>query len=795
MIINVKAGSSTDVGNYLTNRDLEAFTIIEGNAEKFDYICEKTLESNSKKKISHYSFVLSFKEEHLTKDDLLNYYMQFKEKMFINYEPSELEILSVIHWDDNKPHIHCVVVNSSQLDNDRDLRLFRGYPDFSRVEAIQEVINYENDLASVFDSHNLLSLTQEQKRRDWRVKKREVQYYEVFDDIVYKKIDKILKDPMIVSFDKFINEIEKDFGKTIIVNTNKLNKDGFNESSLMKESRLVLTEKFTSKKENYTFNSKLFDEKWFEKNILKIKTALINNTEVSDIKFKIKKKSYKEQIKIFNETTKKHELHLLDRRVGKKYTSNNIDKIFKENIEKINKFNLNTINKNMFESQIEKLLFAADEKNLKYFIENINIKKYKIIDNAIEYSKDNTKFYIYNDNLIKLYTNQKKVSSGNKKNHLKLEEELSSYLESIKSNKAKAKIREILEELFYIHRIKNKEELLKLFKKFNLNLNRVGYDSQNGNYLTIEYNQNKVRIYNDVIHNICKENHIEGSYIEKRDQTINGSLKDEFISNYIKSVYFEINQKGQFINSINGYKLNKSDDIIDAYFSIAKDNNINQSDSLFQYKNHKYNDYEQIEYKMNEGSFKIHKTLDKVKTAKNIADMYYLKGVKDISIDNMDNEVLEAFINRIKEKNYNITIWDKQNKLVFINKNIQKEHTKELSETEIEFITKETHKKLNSDGGLNKIMEFVNKLENIDINKKSDVELFRKIMKEINKNNRNSLEAICLTQGININRVGYDNVKGDYVTFEYKGKKISVYDSNVVENATELNGKETLLSL
>lgn len=790
MIVSVKAGSSIDVGKYLTDRDLAAFTIIEGNAEKFDYLCEKSLIENNRKKISHYSFVLSFKEEHLTKDDLLNYYMQFKEKMFCNYEPSELEILSVIHWDDNKPHIHCVVINSSQIDNNRDLRLFRGYPDFSRVESIQEIINYENDLASVFDSHNLLSLTQEQKRRDWKVKKREVPYYEVFDDVVYKKIDEILKDDMIVSYDRFINEIEKNFGKTVIVNTNKLNKDGFNEANLLKESKLVLTEKFTSKNENYSFNSKLFDKTWFNKNILKIKTALINNINASDIKYKIKKKTYKEQLQTFETTNKKHEEHIFSRKVGKKFTTSNIDKIFETNLEKINRFNLTELNKSIFESQVEKLLFAANKKNLLYFIENLNIKKFKITNDSIEYTKGNQKFSIFNEDLINIYKN--KVSSGNKNNSKKLEQELISFLENLKSNKAKAKVRESIEELFYIYKIKNHNEFIELLKKFNIKINKIGFDSQNGNYITIDFNNNKVRLYNDVIYNICKEND-DTSYNNKRDIIINDTLKDTFLSNYIKSVYLEINQKNDFINTVNGYRLYKSDDVINCYFSIAKNNDSSDVNSPFTYKNHPYNDYEQVDYKMNTNTFKVHKTLDKTKTANNIADMYHLKGIKNISIDNMDSELLEAFIKRIKEKNYNITIWNESNQLIFINKDLKNDDL--LSKVEINSIAKKTHEKLKEEGGIDKIMTYIDKLEKIDINKKNDLELFRKIMKEINKNNRNSLEAICLTQGINIIRVGHDNTKGDYATFEFKGKKISVYDTNVVEHLSELNSNETLLSL
>ena len=58
MIINTRASTSVDVGRYLTKRENRAYTIIEGNAKRFDSICENTLNNNARKKNSHYSFVL-----------------------------------------------------------------------------------------------------------------------------------------------------------------------------------------------------------------------------------------------------------------------------------------------------------------------------------------------------------------------------------------------------------------------------------------------------------------------------------------------------------------------------------------------------------------------------------------------------------------------------------------------------------------------------------------------------------------------------------------------------------------
>ena len=75
MIINVRASSSVDFGKYLTDREQSAFTIIEGNAQRIDSIAEAMLPANPKKNISHYSYVLSFKEKNLTKEEIISLYL------------------------------------------------------------------------------------------------------------------------------------------------------------------------------------------------------------------------------------------------------------------------------------------------------------------------------------------------------------------------------------------------------------------------------------------------------------------------------------------------------------------------------------------------------------------------------------------------------------------------------------------------------------------------------------------------------------------------------------------------
>lgn len=789
MIINVKASSSVNAGEYLTDREKEAYTIIEGDSDRFDYICSSTLENNKKKKISHYSYVLSFEEEHLTKDNLINYYMQFKEKMFSNYNIAELEVLAVIHFDDNKPHIHCTVVNSSQIDNDRDLRLYRGYPDFSRIESIQETINYNNDLTSVFDNYNLLSLTAEQKKRDWQVKKRDISYYGVFDDIVHKEIEDILKQDLIIDYDKFINKLELKFGKTEVINFNKSNTKEVDKTTFLKESKLVLKDHVTVDNENYTFPSKLFDRNWFNKNIVELKTNLLKKN-LKQIKYQIPKKSLASQNRILKETTSKHENHIYSRKVGNKYLKDHFDFMFENNLNNLESIKKNELNMPILEEKYERLLSDADDKNLKKFIERIDIDKYSVLEDHIEYNKDNFKFRIYNNKLIETY--KKKHTTNNSNNKELLEEQLSLHLKTLKSNKSKAKARLALEELFYKNKIKSKEEFEFLLNTFKIKISKAGTDKTKGSYLTLESNRQKFRIYNNIIYNLAFEQ--DANYKIKRDKEIKNELKDKFLNNYIASVYLELhkNNKYNWTNSVNDYRLKKSNDIIDSYFEISKKDSDLKNHSLFRYKNHKFNDFEQVEYSNIKGSLTVKKSLNKKQSGKNIADLYFAKGTKNIQINkDMDKELLEGFIERVKEKKYDINVLDSNDNFIYIN-NFEKE--KEMSQSEIDYNAKEVFNRLEKDGGVDKILNHINTLDNLDFKTKEDLDTFRKIMKDLNRTNKNSLESILTTVGINVVRVGRDNIKGDYATFEYKDKKIAVYDKNVVSNVRQIDSSEVVLT-
>ncbi|MDD5373291.1 MAG: hypothetical protein PHO62_07705 [Sulfurimonas sp.] len=666
MIINARASSSVDFGKYLTDRDKKAFTAIEGNPARIDSLAVSLLERNPKRKNTHYSFVLSFKEEHLSRDDLFNYYMQFKEQMFKNYNVDELEILSVIHWDDVKPHIHCTVLNASQLDNNRDLRLYRGYVDFKRVEAVQEKINYENNLVSPFDNYNLLSLTNEQQMRNWLVKKGKP-HYGVFDDDFFRTIEKSIKECK--DFDSFMALVEQEFGETTIISASKFKKNNFNKNKLLNEYALVLNDKVLPTGQNYVYNSKLFDKKWFIKNLAKIKDSL-TRVRLENIKFSAGKMSLKEYNKLLSETTTKHGEHLFDRRVGKKYVELNIDKVLDENLSLFNGGSLEGVEQAGCESIVERFLENCNEKQLERFAFDFPYN-YEIKKDYIRYQKNGVGIFdIYNQNLL-LFLKQKGVSSRNtsekidngftleQKKKIKLDD-FYEFLNSLNSNKSKAKFRLLLLSYMEQERIKNSKELDTLFKKLGLKIVKSGEDFKRGDYITLENESGRVSVYDSFLAAIIKNEVFleETDYILKRDSEIEKGILSSDINYYLKSVYSDIIYEVDFntITSVDDYRLYQSPFIGDT----VKVDGFAPTPNYERYGYFTKERYEHVRDNR-EGTLLVEKSLDRIKTGKNLVDFYAQKGITDISIDNkkIDYEIREGMISRAKEMGYTLYIWDK----------------------------------------------------------------------------------------------------------------------------------------
>ena len=702
MIISVKASSSVDFGDYLTNRKKEAFFIIEGESKRADLAAKELLESHPNKKISHYSYVLSFKEEDISKDEMIEHYLRFKEMMFSQYKNEELEILSVIHFDDNKPHIHCAVLNGSMIDNGRDLRLFRGNVDISRVTSVQEIINYENDLASPFENSNLLSLTPSQQKRDWLVKKGKP-YYRVFDDTFELYIEKALKECS--DFDSFVSMVEGRFGRVLIKNKKGILKEnGLNESLAKGEFELVLVDKkLPNGIDNYKYSSKLFNEKWFKKKISEIKANLDKGKRLKNIKYSQKRKSLNEYRRIFKETTDKHIEHLNFKKVGKEFLDNNFDFVSLNSLNMLSvDFDLSQkrfddVYLDYLSSKVERYLSFSGKNGLLAFAERFD-KKIEVDNNKVflKLSSDN-KIEIFNDDFVGFVVNGKKSSLLEKGSLFDSEDkeiykELFFLLKKINDNKAKARVRVLLEELIYKKKITSKESMEFLFDSLGLSVKRFGSDVKKGNYITLENEYGKVSIYNDFIasfFNKKKENDFNYmEYKKKRDNRIEDHLKgDNFFHTFVTDVYFKnIDKYNKMykkaynqIDNIYDYRLYKSDTLIDVYFRADKlENDKNKND--ISYNGCKIDIVEMID----DDTIKINKSINGYITGKNIADSFALKSYTQISLENVTDEMRMGIIDRIKEKKYNLSVIE-SSEVIFSSDTVEKALQKEQENVEIEY--------------------------------------------------------------------------------------------------------------
>jgi len=800
MIINVKAGKGSSVGNYLTDRDSEAFTIIEGNAQRFDDLAELLLQENNKREISHYSYVLSFKETNITKDKIFEVYNNFKEKMFENYNGNELEIFSVIHWDDNKPHVHCVVLNGSQVDNNRDLRLYRGYADFTRIAAIQEGINYEYNLSSLFDNYNLLSLTNEQQKRDWLVKKGK-HFYSVEDDRIFEKIEHFIKTSK--NFTEFINKIAVELGRFEIFSSDKLD-NSFDKSKLLKEFSLILKDNKLSNGDNRVFKSKLFNEVWFNKNLKAIQDAL-NKVGIKDVKFSQKRHSASEYDRIFHETSQKHREHITQRKIGKEYLVHNKDKVLADGLSALLAMNLNSVDVNIAEASIERYLDYADENYVLKFIQSLKISTLFIKEDHVELHVGQKSIKIYNEKFLKLLLNEKPTKSEENSplpSSSFSEETFLKALLDLKSTKNKNTIRQNLIALFYDKKIKNKNEFEKMLKPYGLKIVRVAEDKKRGKYLTLELNGEKVSVYDMFIADTISKNTHLSVYAKKRDAAIEDDLKYNFINHYIKSLYFDLEKQSRAnVRTISDFRLLKSPDIENG---IVLSHGIIGSNEYKEILSRNKNEF----ITQSNGYLRVEKSLNRFQTGKNLADLYMLRGEHNLYLDkDFDEEILKGFKARVEEKEYSFALWDKNNNYLHGTSLLYHYKGKEAKETQkatkplsnvsagqenasegsddglTEFLKNSYRQGMEESGGIDSILDIIHKLETINVSTQSGMQEFRDIMVSLNTNNQHLFSALCTTMNIEISRVGFDKEKGDYATFIFKDKKIAVYDSEVASAA------------
>jgi len=755
MIITVKPGRSGFV-QYATNREDAAFTIIEGEPLKMDLLANQILNDFPNRAYSHYSYVLSFKEEGLTKDDLYQYYLSFKEKMFCNYDTRELEFLSVIHWDDNKPHIHVYVLNASTI-NGRDLRLYRGYADFKRVLSIQENINYEYSLESVFDNAHLFKLTKEQKQRNWRHKKG-AESGIVFDDLVEENFREFILAS--TSFNDFIEKIEKKYGRVKVQKFDKITGDGLSEMQILQEHSLSMLDQPLEKGGGLRrFSSKLYNAQWFNQNLPLLKKKL-ESSPLSSLTYKNSEKLSQDAYDfMFQATTSAHAQHLLERKVGKEYLKANLSELLVNELGNIAQTPPIDGAEDFYIERLERWFSLCTAKELDFFLKEFDYDSISIMDGYVLLQIKGKHLRIFEENIYQFLKNGQIVSSDDKEDAMHLHHALLEACENLSSNKNKAIAREALEHLFYSKRIKNKEEFENLLAIYGLSIKRINIDKRKGRYISL-VNEDGISfsIYNDVLYALVNDGISPEDHEAAKSAAIESVLLKSYINNYTQALCAELLGRGRYVHTIDDYRL-KDSPIKDYAIKGENGNNV--------YYEHFFNNrFEEI---LDEGRVvTIKKTLDEKRSAHAMADLFYMKGSTRILLDVGTKEFRDALIERIREKGYPIAVIDGVNTLyepATLEASFDVEKILATARTRAKDVI--TH--FNVHGSL--VALYQNPLS-----KRSEVEEARAILGQAAAVGRAAFTALADTLDISFERVGQDREKGKYVTFSFKGKKIAVYD-------------------
>lgn len=758
MLISIKPGKS-GFAQYATERPEEAFTIIEGNPRFMEKEALRILNESDRRTVSNYSYVLSFKEENLTKEQLYTYYEQFKNMFFKNYDPRELSLLSVIHWDDVKPHIHIYVLTNSALTN-RDLRQYRGYYDFKRVEAVQELINYQNNLASPFDNSKLFTLTQSQKKRDWLYKKHGT-YEEVFDDTVERVIqDAILK---CQNFKDFLLILKNHFGEIEHIDATKLSDKIYSYEQLIGKEALVFKDKKIAKgKGFYRYESRLFNERLFNKNLTVLKRSLQKHN-LKDLTFSSKRKhSEDEYKKIFESTTNKQKEHLYERKVGKDFVNIDLEKRRISDLKLFKSMKLQDffVKSDMLETFEKHLDLCSTKEHIFEFLKAINISSYDTTSGISILYIGGESFPLYNSLLYEVLKNEVNIKD---------EENLfTNALSDLSKNSNKTYIRKKILELFYEKKILTTEELETFFLEYGLKIKRYGTDKKKGEYITLENETGSVSIYDKFLFDIVKGDIPTHNYEDKKKNSIKEELAKAFLKSYSLSLAAEMYGSKNYINSINDYKLLNSPLL---EYSLETTENA----EILHIK--RGNDWEDI---IDYGKqVYVNKSLDEVRSGYSVADMFYLKGSQNLRVRYGNEKFTSALIQRIRDKGYPIKLYDAANNLIFDNSSLREEvHAQKVAKL------------------ANKVEEgisFFNNKEGISLSSilvalgtnacktRKDIEQIRALLSYAGSLDPQILSAICESTGIYYQRIGRDREKGGYATFSFKDKKISVYDENIFD--------------
>lgn len=599
MLVTIKPGRA-GFAIYAISRDENAFVILEGDPLRAETIANMLLAEHQ---YSHMSFAISFKEENLNLEQIQEIYEEWKKKFFSNYTKDELEIFSVVHFDDQKPHIHCSVMQYS-MENDKDLRLFRGRPDFPRNEAVTELINYQFGLASHFDNIGLFKLTKTQKKRDWKVKKGS-RFYFVEDDEIYTTIEKEAKEAK--NFNDFVSRLKEIYPLVTVYNQSQ---------NYLGETTLALS---PEKK----FTSFLFNEKWFNRNI-----DSLRKRDFSKVKISLKRKTQNQYEKIYQETTEKHLKHLSKRKVGKEnYRKEMMKKVLSAIANEEPLYTHEDAWK--MEEDIAIVLkgagadvFFEDEEKIEYSFNGKRFTHKKILPFLLKENEDDTKAV-----KIKLQAY-----------------DLSKYLE-------KNKFVEELIDFCLKGNIRHGKDFATLLEELHIRIGGVGEDIKRGRYVKISKNKGKnIYLYNDFLAAIADLTPERLEELEKIKKNKLEELKGRFLKTYLNTVASSALFNNTSPASCIEYQIHNSPLL---NFSVKGDKKTKILTRREQGRAH--------DIIIDSGDhLQLSKSLDFEKSVESMLEMIRIKGWKSISIDK-SSTLYHRLLAEIIKKEIPLVVKDERN--------------------------------------------------------------------------------------------------------------------------------------
>lgn len=561
MIFSVDTPSDIKSGySYVVNREEDKYTILEGNIELFDRIAFDNI-ARGVTKTPYDRVVLSFKEEDLTLDEITEIYYDWKELYLGSYDEDEYCLFSVIHWDDDHPHIHVGIINNSLI-NDKKLRMVRYGIDNkinARKDAIQEVINYKYGLKSPMSEKMIFQTTREQKERDWKVKK-EADYYEVEDDRFHTLFKSLIRE-------------SKDYSH--FWELLSLNCEGVIHKGIFENEGLI-------KIGNKRFRSLIFNEMFFNENLEALKQGQV------EFKVGMPDESYYQGV--YEKKNTEHKEHLFKRNIKEgllehklqkgelEFLSNTIavDGIFKDiqDIKSLNpRFKKNQVFiQNKFLRSVSGFVFCKED--LELYLDSIGYKLKdsgfsENLDGYIVIEKDGYEIRIDSNEIYEASQTSKMDMRYFEKINVQSKNKLKHMIESLSLKKRDniEIIKATMSSYIIEYGIDDVKKFELLCDEIGLKVVNQGYSVMRGGYVTLEAKGKKFALYDDLVYSfygdeiLINDTSLDNNGLKSMIMDEQGLIKPESVYEYKldKKEDIDFVVTSQDSNDLNFDKISKRD--------------------------------------------------------------------------------------------------------------------------------------------------------------------------------------------------------------------------------------------